>query len=260
MDEVERRLLGSQFDRDAEGYDEGRPDYPAAAWELVLGHLDLAPGTRVLEVGPGTGQATGRLLDTGAAVDAVEPGIELSALLRQRFAGRALTVQTTALETADLAAGSADAVASATAFHWVDPEVGIPILRRVLKPGAPLCLWWNVYRDPANESMDPIDALVRGSTRLPNTRGLDGILDELTLPRRLHEAGFVAIEHHTVRWTGTHDESSLVALFASFSDMRKRPVEERDTVLDGLRELVRRSGGTVSRAYTTPILTARAPS
>lgn len=260
MDEAERTLLGAQFDLDAQGYDEGRPDYPAEAWEIVLRHLDVGPGDRVVEVGPGTGQATGRLLGTGAEVHAVEPGGDLSALLRRRFSTTRLTVQTSGLETADLVPGTADAVASATAFHWVDPDLGIPVLRRVLKPGGRLCLWWNVYRDPASQSVDPVDAFVRRSTRLPNTRGLNGILDELDLPQRLHDAGFVAIEQHTVRWTGTHDETSLVALFASFSDMRKRPAPERDRVLDGLRELVRAEGGTVMRAYTTPILTAGAPS
>ena len=259
MEAEERRLLGAQFDLDAQGYDDGRPDYPAGAWQQVLAHLDLTAGSRVLEIGPGTGQATARLLATGATVEAVEPGAELSALLRTRFADADLQVQTATLEAAELADGSFDAVASATAFHWVDPDVGIPVLRRVLRPGAPVCLWWNVYRDPARDEVDPIDALVRGSTELPNTRGLNGILDELDLPARLTEAGFVDVRTDVVRWTGRHDEERLIKLFRSFSDMRKRTAAERDLVLGRLRTHARAAGGVVERAYTTPMIFGRAP-
>ena len=259
MDDEERRLLASTFDLDAEGYDQGRPDYPAEAWDIVLRHAAVVPGSVVVEVGPGTGQATRRLLAAGANVHAVEPGAALADTLIRRFAGQPLAVQNCAFEQADITDASVDAFCSATAFHWVDPRVGIPIARRILKPGAPVCLWWNVYRDPANESGDPVDALVRGATALPNVRGLNGILDELDLPARLADAGFVDVERRVVRWTGVHDEASLIALFRSFSDMRKRPAHERDRVLGRLRMLVRAHGGQVSRAYTTPIVLARAP-
>lgn len=260
MDETERRLLGSQFDLDAKGYDDGRPDYPPEAWDLVLDHAELGPASTVVEIGPGTGQATARLLATGATVIAVEPGEALGGMLRDRFAGHRVDVRISGWEDVDLPAHSADAVCAATSFHWVDPDIGIAAIQRVLKPGAPLCLWWNVYRDPSLPDVDPIDTLVRGSTELPNTRGLNGILDELALPERLAGAGFVDITAHTVRWTGRHDEAQLIALFRSFSDMRKRSADERDRVLGRLRDHVRASGGSVERRYTTPVLLARAPS
>ncbi|MEO0493144.1 MAG: class I SAM-dependent methyltransferase [Actinomycetota bacterium] len=259
MHDEERRHLGSQFDRDAEGYDAGRPDYPAEVYGRVLAHLAVGGGDRVLEVGPGTGQATGRVLATGAAVHAVEPGAALADVLRQRHGGDRLTVEVATLEDAD-PEGPFDAVASATAFHWVDPEVGLPILHRVLRPGGRVALWWNVYRDPSLGSVDPVDEVVRSTTELPNTRGLNGILDELDLPRRLAEHGFVDVEATTHQWTITHDEASLLALFSSFSDMRKREPAERRLVFDRLAELVRANGGMITRPCTSPMITARTPS
>jgi SAM-dependent methyltransferase len=106
MDDGERELLAATFDLDAKGYDDGRPDHPVEAWDIVLRSAGLRPNYRVLEIGPAA----------------------------------PFTIETCSLETADLVAGSFDAVFAATSFHWVDPEVGVPILRRVLKPGAPLCL------------------------------------------------------------------------------------------------------------------------
>lgn len=258
MEDEERRHLGSQFDGDAEGYDAGRPDYPMAVVDHVLGHLSLGSGDTVLEIGPGTGQATGRLLDTGAAVHAVEPGASLAEVLRRRHPSDRLSVEVATLESAALD-GPFDAVASATAFHWVHPEIGLPILRRVLRPGGRIALWWYVHRDPASGAIDPVDEVVRSSTELPNTRGLNGILDELDLPTRLADHGFVDVEATTHRWTNTYDEAALLALFSSFSDMRKRAPAERQVVLDRLAELVRANGGTITRPCTGPVITARAP-
>ncbi|MEM9463841.1 MAG: class I SAM-dependent methyltransferase [Actinomycetota bacterium] len=255
MDDDERERLGATFDRDAAGYDAGRPDYPPRAWDLVLDHLGLDDGDRVLEIGPATGQATGRLLASGAHVHAVEPGTELAALLRRRFDGERLEVEIAPFESAVLRPPY-DAIAAATSFHWVDPDVGVPRLREALAPGGRLALWWNIHRDPDAAVADPIDTLVRSTTRLPNTRGLDGILDELALPERLRTAGFTDVRSRVVRWTITHDEASIVALFRSFSDMRSRSAEEQARVYDALRTLVRDHGGTIERPATTPVLTA----
>lgn len=255
MEHDERRRLGATFDLDAAGYDAGRPGYPAEVWTTVLDHLALGTDSRLLEIGPGTGQATGRLLDTGARVHAIEPGAELAALLRDRYADRSLAVETATLESGTLTPPY-DAVAAATSFHWVDPDIGVATVHDALRPGGRLALWWNVYRDPDSDVPDPVDTVVRSTTRLPNTRGLNGILDELHLPDRLIDAGFVDVRYEVVRWTMTHDEESLIALFRSFSDMRKRDATEQAEVYERLRSLVREHGGTIERPATSPVLTA----
>ena len=51
----------------------------------ILAEADPAPGTRVLEIGPGLGFLTGGLLDAGAAVTAVELDRGLADFLRERF-------------------------------------------------------------------------------------------------------------------------------------------------------------------------------
>lgn len=259
MDEEARRRLASTFDLDARGYDEGRPPYPEPAWQLVLGHAALGPGSTVVEIGAGTGRATARLSASGASVIAIEPGASLAAVLRERFGDDGLDVRQCPFEEADLEPGSVDVVAAATSFHWLDPDVGIATVERILRPGGRVCLWWNVYRDPESPETDAVDRLVRSSQALPNTRGLDGILADLDLPARLRAAGFADVEHHVVRWEGRHREEELVALFRSFSDLRNRHHTERDLVLARLRLHAREMGGVVTRRYTTPVILGRKP-
>ena len=259
VDEHERTRLGATFDLDAEGYDEGRPGYPDEVWDLVLGHLALRPGQRVLEIGPATGQATARLLQTGANVHAIEPGAGLADVLRRKHPSGRLTIDVATLESADLGEQQFDAVAAATSFHWVDPDLGLPILHRHLVAGAPLCLWWLVHRDPTVVTSDPVDQVVRGATALPNTRGLNGILDDLDLPRRLVDHGFTEVRSQVHRWRMTLSEDALLALFRSFSDFRKRDEADQTATLAALSRVAREQGGAVTRAVMCPILTARAP-
>ncbi|MDH6117322.1 hypothetical protein ABH930_001693 [Kitasatospora sp. GAS204A] len=75
---ADRRM---SFNAAASTYQRGRPPYPAAVFDLLAGRCGLRPGTRVLEIGAGTGLATGPLLAAGAHVVAVEPGENLAAIL-----------------------------------------------------------------------------------------------------------------------------------------------------------------------------------
>ncbi len=67
------------FDGDADRYARARPGYPAEAFDDLAATVDLGPGSRVLEIGPGTGQATRDLARTGASTTAVEIGAQLAA-------------------------------------------------------------------------------------------------------------------------------------------------------------------------------------
>jgi 16S rRNA (adenine1518-N6/adenine1519-N6)-dimethyltransferase len=54
--------------------------------QAILDLAEVAPGSRVLEIGPGLGILTGGLLDLGAEVTAVELDAGLARYLRERFA------------------------------------------------------------------------------------------------------------------------------------------------------------------------------
>ncbi len=135
---------------------EGR-DIPTVSTNSCKG-LRSRRGGQVLEIGPGTGQATGRLLDYGATVTAVELGPEMAAALEAKFGGRDLSVLVGAFEEAPLDPESFDLIVAATSFHWVPPETGLPLCADLLRPGGWLALWWTYYGDP--DRPDPFrDAL-----------------------------------------------------------------------------------------------------
>src|SRR5215470_1955107 len=75
------------FDTVAAEYDRYRLPYPDAVIEAVLALSRLHRGSRVLEIGCGTGQLSVPLARLGVALTAVELGSHLAARARQNLKG-----------------------------------------------------------------------------------------------------------------------------------------------------------------------------
>ena len=119
-------------------YDEIRPTYPEALFDEFFALLPSEP--EVLEVGPGTGQATRDLLARGAFVHAIEISATMASRLRSNLPNERLRVTVGDFETIDLAAQSADAVFSASAYHWISPAAQLDRPALILRPGGILAI------------------------------------------------------------------------------------------------------------------------
>src|SRR5207245_3636765 len=101
----------------------------------------LRAGSRVVEVGSGTGKLTEQLVARGLVVDAVEPGPRMIASARRRVGDDAnVTFHEGRFEEADLPAEAFAGLFSATAFHWIDTQVGWAKADALLEQGGLLAL------------------------------------------------------------------------------------------------------------------------
>jgi ubiquinone/menaquinone biosynthesis C-methylase UbiE len=121
------------FGNAADVYDEIRPGYPGEMFDDLFGLLPNHP--HVLEVGAGTGKATRDLLSRGAIVHAVEINAAMAAKLQQVLPSKGLRVTVGDFEAVPLADRGADAVFSASAYHWITPQAQVDRPARVLRPG-----------------------------------------------------------------------------------------------------------------------------
>jgi SAM-dependent methyltransferase len=121
------------FNSAVAAYDEIRPGYPAAMFIALFAVLPPQPS--IVEIGPGTGQATKDLLARGAVVHAIEIGPAMAAKLRSNLPSDRLAVSVGDFEEMDIAAASADAVFSATAYHWITPKARLDRPAAILRPG-----------------------------------------------------------------------------------------------------------------------------
>jgi SAM-dependent methyltransferase len=129
------------FNEVAEEYDRHRPAYPDALIDRACEVGGLGPGAKVLEIGCGTGQLTRSLLARSLRVTAIEPGERLIARARDRL-GHAGEVEFVngRLEEVSLPHAHYSAAFSASAIHWVDPDVSWRKTAEALVDGGTLAL------------------------------------------------------------------------------------------------------------------------
>jgi SAM-dependent methyltransferase len=145
MTDLNRRDLRRVFNEVPDLYDRVRPGYPDELFADLVTITGVDEGSSVLEVGCGTGQATRSLATLGCSVTAVEPGVEMAALARQRMATVGeVTIETSTFEEWDDRGRRFDLLVAASSWHWVDPSIGWPRAHHVLRPGGWMALLGNV--------------------------------------------------------------------------------------------------------------------
>ena len=255
-----RRLFGE----DPAGYDAARPGHAEQVYESLRDRCGLGAGSKVVEIGPGTGQATRRLLELGAApLVVLEPDPALAAFLRG-ILGERIEIRPTTLEAAELE-DDFDLAAAASSFHWVDEDVGLARIRHALRAGGWVALWWTAFGDARRP--DPfrhaVDALMRELQRSPSQAKDDGppfAHDGEARVAALERAGFDSIEPRRFEWAHTWDTAGIRGLFATFSPVRALAPDRRDALLDEIGRIADEEfGGRVTKPVVTSLYTARKP-
>jgi SAM-dependent methyltransferase len=247
------------YGQDPVVYERGRPEYPPEVYRILREDCGLADGMRVLEIGPGTGQATRHLLQAGACVTAVEPNRAMAANLAASMAGDShFELIATSFEEAVLPEGAFDLAVAAMSFHWVEPREHRR-LSRLLRPGGWAATWWTVWRDPG--APDEFDSAAESLLGDPagSSAARSGAL-ELDIDARkadLRLAGLDDTRAHIIRSSVTLEARQMRDLWATTAVVLRRDAQDRQAVLDGIEGLVERSfGGTVTKTFVTAMYTA----
>lgn len=250
------------FDEHAALYAAHRPTYPEALFEALHDDAGLSAGSRVLEVAPGTGQATRPLGMRGYRVSAVELGAQMAEHTRRHVADLLdVTVVTSAFEAWPLPEQPFDAVFCATAWHWLDPSSRLLKARQALRPGGTLAVVWTHCVTGGS------DALFDHLARLYAEAGSSGAW---AARRREHLLGpstgeledcplFTGVVDHRFPVEVTYDRDDFTGLLRTCSETAALPLPVRDRVLARARHLIDdRRGGRVTARYVFELVLARA--
>ncbi|WP_045740947.1 class I SAM-dependent methyltransferase [Actinoplanes rectilineatus] len=235
------------FGAAAADYAAHRPDY---ARDAVRWAVNPAPGTRVLDLGAGTGKLTAVLAATGATVTAVEPDPAMRAELTRALPR--VTALAGSAESIPLADGAVDAVLAGNALHWFDMTVAGPEIARVLAPGGVLAGLWNVVDDRV--------AWVAGLARVA---GPD-VIGPRDTPAAWRDATpgvpgegswFGDVERAMFGHGQRRTADALVATLATRAGVLTMPEVRRRMVLDGIRGYLASRPETANGEFTLPMLT-----
>jgi SAM-dependent methyltransferase len=276
------RGYGRVFNEIAEEYDRHRPAYPDALIDRACGLARLTRGDRVLEVGCGTGQLTRSLLARGLLVTAVEPGEQLIARARTQLTGAGEVRYINArLEGATLPRERYSAAFSASAIHWVDPDVSWRKLAGALVDGGTLALVSYFGLEDSRSVGDQRalrDALAGIAPDLaaewPSYRGHEQLvagvaqrranvseawawLGSYDLARAYAADLFEDTRLETIVLEVEHTADELNALTATMSFWSRMSAWQRDAVAAANHALYRRLGRPIRSTTVACLLTAR---
>ncbi|MEV4336948.1 class I SAM-dependent methyltransferase [Streptomyces sp. NPDC049590] len=254
--ESRRARLSRTFDEDAELYDRARPGYPPRLYDDLAELADVRPGSRVLEVGCGTGQATVPLAARGCRITAVDAGPRMAAVARRKLAGHpAVEVVTARFERWPLPAGPFGTVVSATAFHWIDPAVRMARAADALRPGGALAVVRTQHVRGGTERFfaevqrcyERFDPDTRPGLLPPRAAGLDGS-DHAAEVARSGRFGPTVFRRH--ERDITYSTAEYLDLLRTYSGHRALPPAAREGLLGCVAGLIDgRYGGRVTKRH-----------
>lgn len=254
-DEAAHAARAHSFNAAAAQYAAHRPSYPPALFDAIeeLTGRPLA-GSRVVDVGAGTGIATARLHARGADVIAVEPGDGMAAEFRRALPG--VPVVRGSGNALPLTGHCADLLTYAQAWHWTDPARAVPEAVRVLRPGGVLALWWNT------DALD-VPWIAEAAERTDRHFGLDLSAEKRNLGARVADpTGRLGFLRRDIRWSRRVPLDTHLANIGSHSVFLTQEAErsaaylaeERRHVLDVFPD------GIVEETYDVVLLLATTPS
>jgi SAM-dependent methyltransferase len=276
------RSYGKVFNEVAIEYDRNRPAYPDALLDQACEVAGLREDARVLEIGCGSGQLTRGLLARGLRVTALEPGDRLIRIAEQKLrdAGEVEFVHAR-LEDVDLPTESYEAVFSASAIHWVDPDQGWRRIAEALAPGGTLALI-QYFGLQEQRSLDDQEALLAGLRRhageiaasWPTYRDLDRTIAGVRERRwNIAEAWawlggydigrdyaadlFEELQLATVPTLVEHTAEELTALLGTMSFWARLSPDQREALANENRALQERLGRPVRASTVAALVTAR---
>lgn len=241
------------FGRDASTYEAARPTYPAAAVAHIIGLVDAS---EALEVGAGTGKATGAMASPGLRLTCLEPSPQMAQLLRGKGLPGVDVVEST-FEDWDGEPSSVDLIYAAQAWHWVDAETGLSKAISLIRPGGAIALMWNIPEDRYTRHEEAYRAyaprlLDENDERIERRDGHDWSED-------MARVGFVETNRFTHRWSAQLTSAEYRALYSTYSDHMLLDEPRRSELLDALAADVEGWGGVADVDYRTEVFSGERP-
>jgi len=249
------RTFRTSFDQAAADYDAVRPGYPPALIHEIIDFAKLPARAKILEIGCGTGQATIPFAQRGYQMTCLDIGLELATLAKKNCNPYPnVQIQVTSFEDWRPEPYKFDLVISATAFHWIAPEIAYPKAANALRETGALAIFSNEHPPADKGFFADVQAVYR--LTLPDTRR-----DPPTIPTiqasiertvaTIDATGlFAPVIVKTYPWTLTYTTVNYLRLLNTYSPNLNLSAEKRTQLFQGIADLINsKYDGTITTPY-----------
>jgi len=245
------------FDTIPEQFDKYRPRYSAELFAHLIEYAEIGPGKKVLELGPGTGQATDPILNTGCDYHAIELGENLYEMMKRKYGQYPnFSIVNDDFITHDFGSQKFDMIYSAATIQWIPEEIAFSKTFDLLKPGGILAMMLTKgdYKTPNEELYNKIQqvyykyfkpeiAYKHGSFKYTNALNY----------------GYAGFEKHEFYGKREFSADEYVAFCGTHCDHIVIPEPYKSQFFNGLRETVSKAGDRVVFNDTFILYIAKKP-
>jgi len=262
----------THFDSIVTEYEFVRPEWISAIYDDIFKYTKSNIGKNAIEVGVGTRKATIPFLNMGYNITAIEINPSMAEYSKNRFNNYSnFNVVISSFEDAVLEKNSFDLIYAASAFHWVDAEIGLPKALRLLKKDGTIALF------RYNEIASVDDALYNKIRQLHNQyydRFYEIPYQEPV--RKIHSDFYKPVEiykgfrFYDLQSFGFHDVTmkfydvtleytadKYIALLDTLSDHRNLPEDVKVPFYSKTKEAIENSGGIYKVDYVFQLYLGR---
>lgn len=241
----------------AELYDRARPTYPDELLDDLVELAGLHPGSRVVEVGCGTGKATLPLAERGLNVTCVELGESLAALAQRKLAPfPEVEIVVADFETWQPEEADYDALVSFTAYHWIERELRYAKAVQVLRGGGAMAIAMVHHVLP--EDADPFfldaqadyDAVGRGGNPPGPPEAIEAFGEEMAASGLFH-----VVAERRYQWDIEYTADAYIAVISTYSNNIAMPEATRRELFERLRSRI--GNRAIRKTYVATLDVAR---
>ena len=245
------------FDTIPEQFDQFRPKYSRELFEYLINFVQLGPEKKVLEIGPGTGQATDLILGTGCDYHAIELGEHLYAKMREKYDRYPnFHIVNDDFITYDFGQQRFDLIYSAATIQWIPEKTAFSKTFGLLKPGGILAmlLTKSDYRTPNEALYQKIQKMYERyfKPEIPYPHG--GFKYD-----NAQHYGFVDFQKHDFHGRRKMSADEYVSYCGTHCDHIVIPEPYKTLFFEGLRNAVEESGGEIVFEDTYVLYLTRKP-
>ena len=238
----------------AVAYDATRPKYPRELVGKAVDTAQLAPSSRILEIGSGPGTATNSFAELGFRMVCLEPNPDFCEIAKRNCKKYpSVEMINTSFEEWSLESEAFDAVLAASSMHWIPSEIGYTKANNALKQNGRLILFWNKELQPC-ESMQKVlsDIYQLHAPHLghyEDRKTQEGILKGLG--QMMVDSGeFCNLVTSTVETFVTYTPDQYISLISTYSSYLKLDHSTRTDLFAGLSQrIVEKGGGVIRLSY-----------
>ena len=239
------------FNKAAEYYDRFRPSYPQEIIEELISEAEISKGSKLLEIGAGSGKATSQFAGKGFDILCIEPGEDLVRIGNERFKSDTIEFRLGRFEQIQLPEESFDLVFAAQSFHWIPQPSGFEKCADILKPQGSLGILYNMYLAEDNEQDRELLSLSNkhgGFADFVTAEQIDARIKTICYDIE-NSKRFTAPKVFKKHWIKEYTADEYYDFVLTGNKILQKTDEEKARIHKDIKSLADKFDGTITRPY-----------